>query len=139
MACNLLDCRDIQPITFTMSVRNIKIDLRALLSQIGQQNGGCRHAVYIIIAEHRDCLALSDGITDDGDCFIHILHQHRVIQILTLGMQVFFNLFLRVDSSVNQQLKQTAGNIQRSKLRRNLPFFLLFRYESKHAEASSPS
>ena len=79
MACNLLNRRDIQSIAFAVSVRNVKINLCSLLSQIGQQNGGCGHAVHVIISEHRDLLALFDSITDNGDRLIHILHQHRII------------------------------------------------------------
>ena len=43
--------------------------------------------------------------------------------------------FTPYDTPIQQQLKQPVGQSKRGKLRRNLPLFLIFRYQSKHAEA----
>ena len=135
MCRNLFDRRDIQAISFAVSVRNIKIDLCALFAQIGQKNGRGGDAIHVVIAENRDLLMLLDGVADDGDRLPHILHQHRVMQILALRMQIALDFFRRVNLPIQQQLKQPIGQSKRGKLRRNLPLFLIFRYQSKHAEA----
>lgn len=133
---NLLNGRNIQPISFSVSVRNIKANLCALFAQIGQQNSRRRHAIHIVIAEYRDLLMLFDGITNDVNRFIHILHQHRIKQILAFRMQVTFDFFRRINLPIQQQFQQSFRQSKRGKLRRNLPFLLIFRYQTKHAEAS---
>ena len=52
---------------------------------------------------------LLDGIADNGNRLLHILHQHRVVQILALRMQIALDFFGRVDLPIQQQFKQPVG------------------------------
>ena len=105
MCRNLFDRRDIQAVSLAVSVRNIKIDLCALFAQIGQKNGCGGDAIHVVIAENRNLLMLLDGVADNGDRLPHILHQHRVMQILALRMQIALDFFRCIDLPIQQQLK----------------------------------
>ena len=129
---DLLHCRHVEAVALAVPVRNVIAGLRALLAQIGQQNGRGRHAVHVIIAEDDDLLVLFKHVPDDRNRLVHVLHAHRIVQVIHLRMQIPVDLLWRIDSAVQQQAEQLVRHAERPKRFWNFPLPVLLGHESEH-------
>ena len=132
MRGDLLHRRHVEAVALAVPVRNVIAGLRALLAQVGQQNGRRRHAVHVVIAEDDDLLVLRKRVPDDRNRLVHVLHAHWIVQVFHPRMQIPVDLLRRIDSAVQQQAKQLVRHAERPERFGNLPLLVLLGHESEH-------
>ena len=105
------DQMPVQSISVTDTVWYITVHIRTETFQSLQQNVSCIHSVYIIISDHPDFLIFQDLLFQNIDCFIHIFHQHSIIQITDCSIQIAVNRFFPDHIPVPDQTCQPRADL----------------------------
>ena len=104
--CDLAHCVAVEAVALAVAAGDIVIHLCALFAEGFQHDGGCAHAVHVVIAVDHDRLVRRNGLTQQRHGLIHVLHHQRRIQLLQRRMQKPLRLLHGIHAPRSQQPRQ---------------------------------
>ena len=81
LGAHSFDSRQVKPVTFSNTVRNIISDVLIALSEESEKNDDRGYAVSVIIAINDHLLLPMNSKDETLDSFIHVLHQKGIVKI----------------------------------------------------------
>ena len=101
---DLLQGIGVQPIALRETVRDIVGDIAAKSADAPHQEGGCRHAVHVVVPVDHDRLVTADG-TQDALCpALHIRHEKGIMKRRIRGMEKSSRFLCRADTALPEEL-----------------------------------
>ena len=94
----------VQPIALCETVRDIVGDISAERADAPHQEGGCRHAVHIIVPVDHDRLATADGTQDALRPALHIRHEERIMKRRIRRVEKGARFLCRADAALPEEL-----------------------------------
>ena len=102
-------------ITFCISVRNIVINKFSRLSNRAKKcvhECNSRRSIHIIISKHKYLLPLINCFFQSFNCFVHIIHQKRIMKHTEFGRYKIMSILTSKQTSAHQHLSRYHTDIQ---------------------------